>query len=93
MQKDYEFEASPGYIARLFHLKREKKNQKTKTTNQGWSRAGHGTIWWWSAHRNKRGLRFKPHHHKKQNKKQALVGTGKVELQGQSHFYLLFICH
>lgn len=85
MQKDCEFEASPGYIARLFHLKRGKKKQ-------GWSRAGRGTIWWWSARRNKRGLRFKPHH-KKQNKKQALVGTGEVELQGQPHFYLLFICH
>lgn len=28
MQKDYEFEASPGYIARLFHLKREKNKNK-----------------------------------------------------------------
>lgn len=27
MQKDCEFEASPGYIARLFHLKRGKKSK------------------------------------------------------------------
>lgn len=28
MQEDCEFEASPGYIARLFHLKRKKKKKQ-----------------------------------------------------------------
>lgn len=30
MQEDCEFEAIPGYIARLFHLKRKKKRKKSK---------------------------------------------------------------